>query len=317
MLLRTFARLDKLAWDMDARTVDLTITSVQKAGRHFDCPAWHRSDFRLVRSFGGEAAVRQGRLRPALAGRKTGGGSFEARTAQPAGLGQLGRLMLVEQQTREEIMKRRDFLKTSAAAAGLVGSLKIAPMLAAAESDPQTSTGAPPTDNRPAEYLHRVQGDPFLPKPPAPARSYPISPMPLAERVRRKIVPQRGFCSIAPGDLVSESLTSGNGAMNIELMGDPYAEQILFHHESLLMPWKRPVEAPKVADIFPQVRQMVLDGKDREAMTLALQRMNDRPDQAGHRAAPHHPGVPDAARFSENRVGQGLSPHRRFRERAR
>jgi hypothetical protein len=30
MLLRTFARLDKLSWDMEARTVDLTITSVKK-----------------------------------------------------------------------------------------------------------------------------------------------------------------------------------------------------------------------------------------------------------------------------------------------
>jgi hypothetical protein len=30
MLLRTFARLDKLAWDMDARTVDVTITSVRE-----------------------------------------------------------------------------------------------------------------------------------------------------------------------------------------------------------------------------------------------------------------------------------------------
>ncbi|HUZ06644.1 MAG TPA: hypothetical protein VMV89_04075, partial [Candidatus Paceibacterota bacterium] len=30
MLLRTFARLDKLAWDMEARTVDLTVTSVKK-----------------------------------------------------------------------------------------------------------------------------------------------------------------------------------------------------------------------------------------------------------------------------------------------
>src|SRR5208337_2017686 len=30
MLLRTSARLDKLAWDMEARTVDLTITSVKK-----------------------------------------------------------------------------------------------------------------------------------------------------------------------------------------------------------------------------------------------------------------------------------------------
>ena len=76
-------------------------------------------------------------------------------------------------------------------------------MLAAAESD-SAKTGTPSADNRPAEYLKRVQGDRFLPKPPAPARLYPISPMPLAERVRRKIVPQRGFCSIAPGDLVSD-----------------------------------------------------------------------------------------------------------------
>jgi hypothetical protein len=30
MMLRTFARLDKLAWDMEARTVDLTVTSVKK-----------------------------------------------------------------------------------------------------------------------------------------------------------------------------------------------------------------------------------------------------------------------------------------------
>jgi hypothetical protein len=29
MLLRTFARLDKLTWDMDTRTVDLTVTSVK------------------------------------------------------------------------------------------------------------------------------------------------------------------------------------------------------------------------------------------------------------------------------------------------
>jgi hypothetical protein len=30
MLLRTFARLNKIAWDMEARTVDLTVTSVKK-----------------------------------------------------------------------------------------------------------------------------------------------------------------------------------------------------------------------------------------------------------------------------------------------
>ena len=135
-------------------------------------------------------------------------------------------------------MKRRDLLKTSVAAAGLIGVV--------AEGDPQKPsehTVAPPADNRPAEYLRRVQGDRFLPKPPLPA-TYPISPMPLAERIRRKVVPQRGFCSIAPGKLVNDSLISGNGTMNIELTGDPYEEQILFHHECLLMPWKRPLEAP-------------------------------------------------------------------------
>jgi alpha-L-fucosidase 2 len=176
-------------------------------------------------------------------------------------------------------MKRRDFLKTSAVAAGLAGSLGSIPPLTASESSSSGSdaAGATPTDNRPADYLRRVQQDRFLPKPPAPARSYQVTPMPLAERIKREIVPQRGFCSIAPGDLVSESLLSGNGAMNIELMGDPYSERVLFHHESLLMPWKRPLEAPNVADIFPQVRQMALDGKYREAMDLAVQHMNEGP----------------------------------------
>jgi alpha-L-fucosidase 2 len=173
-------------------------------------------------------------------------------------------------------MKRRNFVKTSAAAAGLVGSFEILPLLAATEEE-SPGSGALLTDNRPAEYLNRVQGAPFLPKLPAAGKSYPIPPMPLEERIRRKIVPQRGFCSITPGDLVSQALTSGNGAMNIEVMGDPYSEQILFHHESLLMPWKGPLEAPKVANIFSQVRQMALDGKNSEAIALALKNMNESP----------------------------------------
>jgi alpha-L-fucosidase 2 len=189
-------------------------------------------------------------------------------------------------------MKRRDFLKTSAVAAGLAGTLTMEPMLGEAESDPRKTSGSTPAslhDNRPTTYLHRVQADRFLPKMPAPARSYPIAPMPLADRVSRKIVPQRGFCSIAPGELVIDSLTLGNGSTTIELMGDPYAEQILFHHESLLMPWKKPLEAPRIADIFSQVRQMVLAGKDREAMVLALEHINAgpiKPDTEPHLTVP-------------------------------
>jgi len=184
-------------------------------------------------------------------------------------------------------MKRRDFLKKSTVAVGLASTLESLPALAANESpsaapfpapSPTTSpTNAAQADNRSVEYLRRARGDSFLPKPPLPARPSQVSPMPLAERVRRKIVPQRGFCSTAPASLVSESLTTGNGAMNVELMGDPYSEQIIFHHEDLLIPWTRPTEAPKVADIFPQVRQLVMAGKHREAMALAVERMNESP----------------------------------------
>ncbi|MEJ2544181.1 MAG: hypothetical protein P8Y99_08945 [Calditrichaceae bacterium] len=108
-------------------------------------------------------------------------------------------------------MKRRNFLKKSIAAAGIVGSAE----LLLNTSQTLASTGTTQTDNRPAEYLRRVQEESFIPYPPAPARSYPVSPMPLSERVGKKIVPQRGFCSIAPGNLVNQALTCGNGVMNI------------------------------------------------------------------------------------------------------
>jgi hypothetical protein len=77
--------------------------------------------------------------------------------------------------------------------------------------------------------------------------------------------------------------------MVIEVACDPYSEQILFHHESLLMPWKRPLEAPKVADILPQVRQMVLDGRYREAAEFALKSMNKGPIKINTFA---HPTIP-------------------------
>ncbi len=173
-------------------------------------------------------------------------------------------------------MKRRKFVKTSAASIGMVGSLEISPLLAAAVSG-SSKKSVLSADNRPSAYLDQVQGSPNLPGLTASGKSYPIPPMALSERVRQKIVPQRGFCSIAPGKLVSEALTSGNGVMNIELMGNPYSEQILFHHESLLMPWKKPMVAPDIAGIFQQVRQMLLDGKSKEAIALAIQHMNESP----------------------------------------
>ena len=190
-------------------------------------------------------------------------------------------------------MKRRDFLKQSTIAAGLVSSSGLLLPLKASESNPQNpsqtsdqisgSTGQAKSETRSAEYLRRLQKEEFLPKQPAFVESsqpgeVKITPMPLAERIKRKIVPQRGFCSLAPGN---GALLSGNGAINIELACDPYIEQIPFHHESLFVPRRRPFEAPKIAEILPQVRQMLLDGKYHEAAQFAYQKWHESPTQGG------------------------------------
>jgi alpha-L-fucosidase 2 len=185
-------------------------------------------------------------------------------------------------------MKRRDFIKKSAVAVGMAGSINLLPPLLASEHDSQKvlkrsdKAGVAQQDNRSVEYLRRVKKDRFLPKASAYAQSklapaVRISPMPMTERLKRNVVPRKGFCSLVPGRTTSEGITSGNGPMNIEITGDPYSEQILFHNESLLMPWKRPFEAPKVADIFPQVRQMIMDGKYLEAVEFAFKEMDKGP----------------------------------------
>ncbi|MFZ0959359.1 MAG: glycoside hydrolase N-terminal domain-containing protein [Terriglobia bacterium] len=185
-------------------------------------------------------------------------------------------------------MKRRDFLVKSTLAAGLASSPGLVKPLPASEtgSTESSKTSQPaakaPEEIRSPEYLRRSKNDTFLPKMPEFAASHlspdvKISPMPREERLRRGIVPRRGFCSTIPGATVSAGLTSGNGHMNIEVTCDPYSEQILFHHESLLMPWKKPFEAPQVAGIFPQVRQMVLEGKYQEAIEFAFKEMNKGP----------------------------------------
>jgi hypothetical protein len=164
-------------------------------------------------------------------------------------------------------MKRRDFLKTSTAAAiALAGSDKLRQASAVGKGGHEGSTQV---SNSPAAKAGTVSGrgssaahlgdtpkGKIPPKSPVFAASFlspevKISPMPLAERLRSGIVPRQGFCSTIPGTTVSEGLTTGNGAMYIEVTCDPYAEQILFHHESLLVPWKRPFEAPKAAEVFP------------------------------------------------------------------
>lgn len=180
-------------------------------------------------------------------------------------------------------MKRKVFLKKTAIAFGAASFSKLfIPFRAAGFrsskklripdrfSDPKGARGK---DIRTLDYLRREQGDKYVPKKPVFVESklapdVRVSPMSLEERLKQNIVPRHGFCSTVPDS--NALLISGNGHMKIDVPCDPYSEQILFHHESLLMPYKKSFQAPKIADIFPEVRQRLLDGKYREAVDSAL-----------------------------------------------
>ena len=170
-------------------------------------------------------------------------------------------------------MKRRNFLKKGALAAGLVSIpstlLQSAPGKSETLSPGSLATGE--EEIRSSEYLNRVRKDKYLPKLPVYAKSkqtpaLKISPMSLEDRIRLKIVPKQGFCCLLPG---GEGLSTGNGAVNIEVVGNPYFELIPLSHESLFTPRKKSFEAPKIANVFPQVRQMMLEGKYHEAAMVA------------------------------------------------
>jgi hypothetical protein len=187
-------------------------------------------------------------------------------------------------------VKRRDFLTKSTVVAGLAGSAKLFDTLQASQrtapgTAPAVAKAPPaPEEIRSAGFLQRATQEKFLPKPPVLARparpgEVPISPMPLAERLRRKIVPRRGLCSTSAAS--DALLLSGNGAMSIETACHPYSEQIVFRHESLFTPKKRPFEAPRIAGVFAQVRQLALEGKYREAARLGYEEWKKTPMPPG------------------------------------
>jgi len=182
-------------------------------------------------------------------------------------------------------MKRRNFLKNGAVAAGMVTIPGTLLNLTACNSENQTSDSVVSADEeiRTSEYINRMRSDKYLPKPPVFAKSkltpaIQISPMPLQERIKRKVLPRRGFCSMAPG---GDPLLTGNGTVNIELAGNPYTEQVPFNHERLFAPRKPLSETTKIAHVFPQVRQMMLEGKYHEAVMVAYNEWQKNPTSRG------------------------------------
>lgn len=88
--LRTFAKLDKLAWDMGARTVELTVTSARKQDITLIAGTGDRSDYGFGGRPGGAAPDGQGRRRSSSAREQTGHVPSDTGPPQSARLGQAG-----------------------------------------------------------------------------------------------------------------------------------------------------------------------------------------------------------------------------------
>ena len=121
------------------------------------------------------------------------------------------------------------------------------------------------------------QDNGLLPKHPVPATSLmpaerQILPMPLAERIKRGIVPQRGLCSTIPGGLRNgnDLLMSGNGTLFIKVSGNPLSELVIFRHERVFAPYVDLTEAPRIAHVLPDVRKLMLEGKFDQGAKLSL-----------------------------------------------
>jgi hypothetical protein len=174
-------------------------------------------------------------------------------------------------------MKRRDLLKTGAAMAAFAGVTPIANG-AEARTVAAAAPPVPPTPQQPnivARPLPTGLERELLPKPPLPLPSKGAGPkvtaMSRRERLRRNAVPRRGVCSTVPAAGFRDTLLSGNGPMYLELTGAPYAEQLQFRHERLMLPWRRPFEAPDVAAELPGIRKLLLAGKYREGVNHAFE----------------------------------------------
>lgn len=169
-------------------------------------------------------------------------------------------------------IRRRDVLQ--AGVVGIAGASMLRLTPAVADAPPKGSvsgaTKQTPLVTRSVSAESRLA--PELPLPLAHDTKAPaITPISKGERERRGVVPRRGVCSIAPGTPFRDTLLSGNGSQYLELTGAPYSERVLFHHEHLMLPWRRPFEAPNVAAVLPKVRDLLLAGKYRAGVDVAFE----------------------------------------------
>jgi hypothetical protein len=84
-------------------------------------------------------------------------------------------------------------------------------------------------------------------------------------------VPERGFISTRPAKTWEENLITGNGTLAISAFSRPLDERIIFNHERLFMPMGEPHVPPDQSAHLPKLRQLIQDGKYKEAEELQFE----------------------------------------------
>jgi len=85
------------------------------------------------------------------------------------------------------------------------------------------------------------------------------APMPIYKRA--DIVPRMGFCSTTPPETAADIMLGGNGSIKSTVYGDPYTERVSYTRQIVGDPIGPPMPPPKIANILPDVRKMLREGK--------------------------------------------------------
>lgn len=93
---------------------------------------------------------------------------------------------------------------------------------------------------------------------------------PVAER-HHLPVPERGFVSTRPAAQWEEGLITANGTIGLNALSRPLNERIIFTHERLFMPMGKPDVPRDQSAQLPRLRQLVAEGKYKEAEQLQFQ----------------------------------------------
>lgn len=93
--------------------------------------------------------------------------------------------------------------------------------------------------------------------------------------------PSRGFVSTSPAGRWEDGMITGNGTQGALAFSRPYDEEIVLSHEELFLPIYPPVKYMDLPSHMDSMRELVLDGKGREAMvkTIELARAAGYPEE--------------------------------------